>query len=88
MDPPYLHTGTQRIINADEIAHHLDRIRELILIRHANYIRQSSGLVVEEILNFRLKVANFHPLACRAYRELREFLVKKHAIVTFQNQDN
>ena len=36
MDPPYLHTGTQRLINADEIEHQLDRIRELILIRHAN----------------------------------------------------
>ena len=88
MDPPYLHSGTQRLLIADDIKQHLDRIRELIIIRHANYIRQSSGLVVDEILNFRFKMANFHPLRGRAYRELPDFLAKKHAIVKVQNQDN
>ena len=61
MDPPYLQTGTQLLINADEFEHHRDRIRELFLIRHAKYIRQSSGLVVVDILNFRFQVANSAP---------------------------
>ena len=87
MDPPSLHKGTQRLINADEIEDQLDPIRELILIRHANYIRQTSGLVVYEILNFRVKVANFHPLTGRAYRELLEFLAKRNGSVNVQNLD-
>ena len=41
MDPPYLHTGTQRLLIVDEIEQQLDRIGELILMRHAKYIRHS-----------------------------------------------
>ena len=44
--------------------------------------------MVDEILTFRFKVANYHTLPFRAYRELPEFPVKKHAIVNVQNQDN
>ena len=40
-DPTYLNTGTQRLLNADEIEQHMDRVRKLMLIRPANYIRQS-----------------------------------------------
>ena len=74
MVPHYPHRGTRRLLIADEIEDHLQRVRDFILILHANFIRQSSGLGVNEILNFRFKVANFHPLPGRAYRELPEFL--------------
>ena len=44
--------------------------------------------LVEEILTLRFKVAIFHPLHDRAYREMPEFLANIHAIVNGQNQDN
>ena len=88
MQATYLHTGTQRLLREDEIEQHLDKVREVILLRHAHFIRQSSGLVVDEILNCRFKVSNFHPLPGRAYRQMPEFLAKKHAIINVQNEDN
>ena len=60
----------------------------IILLRNAHVVRQSSGLVLAEVLSFRFKVSEFLPLAGREYKQLPTFLAKKKAIVNVQNTDN
>ena len=88
MDDPYLHTGSLVLMHPSALEERLDEVERQILIRNANYIRDSSGLVVEDIFDFRLKFCKYNPLVGRAYQELPKFLKNKHAIINVQNRDN
>ena len=88
MDPPYLHTGTQTLIDPSGLEQKLDDVENAVLTKNANFVRQSSGLVVEDILDFRFRVSKYNPLAARGFQQLPKFLKNKHAIVNIQNQDN
>ena len=88
MKPQYLHTGKRRLMNHEELQEKLDAMVGPILLHNAHFVRQSSGLVLADVLSFRFKVCEFLPLVGRAYKELPTFLAKKHAIVNVQNTDN
>ena len=59
-----------------------------ILLHNAHIVRQSSGLVLPEVLTFRYKVCESLPLVGREYTQLLAFLGKKTAIVKVQNTEN
>ena len=88
MKPVYLHSGKRRVMNATELEETLEDIRQTILIRNSNFNRASSGLVLDDILGFRLKICEYRPLAGRCHRELPKFLKKKHCILNIINEDN
>jgi len=87
MDPPYLNSGRLILVDPSGIQDKLDEIHRLMLDKNANFVRQSSGLVLDDILDFRFKVCEFNPLA-RSYLPLPKFLRNKGAIVNIQNTDN
>ena len=88
MKPQYLHTGKRRLMNHEELAEKLDAMVGAILLHNVLFVRQSSGLVLADVLSFRFKVCEYLPLVGRAYKELPIFLAKKKAIVNVQNTDN
>ena len=61
---------------------------ELILHHNANYIRESLGFRVYDILGLRFKIAQYNQLAGRKHQELPEFLANKKEIMNVQNRDN
>ena len=75
-------------MNHEQLEEKLDAIVGTILLHNAHFVRQSSGLVLADVLSFRFKVCEFLPLVRRAYKELPTFLAKKHAIVNVQITDN
>ena len=87
-DSHILSSGTMRLLNVEEIEHLRDRVREPIILLQRNHIRQSTGLVLDSIMTLKFKLATFHPLPCRSYRELANFLAQKHAIINVPNKGN
>ena len=68
MVPPYLKAGKRTLMHAKDIESKLDEVLQTILTRNANFIRQHSGMVLEDILTLQLKVVEYLPLNGRAYR--------------------
>ena len=88
MKPQYLHTSKRRLINHEELEEKLDAMLGTILLHNAHFVRQSSRLVLPDVLTFRFKASEFLPLVGREYKQLPTFLAKKKAIVKFRNTDN
>ena len=65
----------------DEELEKLDGMVGTILLHNANFVRQSSGLILADVLSFRFKVCQVLPLVVREYKELPTFLAKNKAIV-------
>ena len=59
-----------------------------ILLHNAHFVRQSSGLVLADVLSFRFKVCEYLPLVGREYKQLPIFLARKKSIINVQNTDN
>ena len=87
MQPPFLHSGKKILLNETELDTTLDEITQSLFIRKAHFNLQNSGLVLEDILNFRFKISVFNPLVGLGYKELPQFLAKKHSIINVQNTD-
>ena len=83
----YLHSGKRRIINDFELDEKLEDIKQAILLRNSNYNRESSGLVLDEILGFRFRICEFQPLRGHCHQELPPFLQLKHCIINVKNTD-
>ena len=68
------------------------RMLDQILARNDNYIRESSGLVIDEIITATLHIAEYNPLrsisAGSNFQNLPDFLEKKKAIINVINTDN
>ena len=86
--PQYLHTGKRRLMNHEELEEKLDAMTGTILVHNADFVRQSSWLVLADVVTFRFKVCEFLPLVGREYKQLPTFLGKKKAIVNVHNTDN
>ena len=67
MRPQYLHTGKRRLMNHEELEEKLDGMVGTILLHNAHFVRQSSGLVLADVLSFRFKVCEFLPLVGREF---------------------
>ena len=61
---------------------------EWILLRNVNIVRQSSGLVLADVLAFGYKVCEFLALGGRLYQDLPKFLLEKNAIINVKNNGN
>ena len=61
---------------------------ENILEHKANYIKESSLLMLDDIVGSRFKIVHYNPLAGRKNRELPDFLVTKKEIINVLNRDN
>ena len=81
MKPQYVHTGKRRLMNHEELEEKLDAMVGAILLHNALFVRQSSGLVLADVLTFRFKVCEYLPLVGREFKQLPTFLAKKKAIV-------
>ena len=88
MKPQYLPTGKRRLMNHEQFEEKLDAMVGTIPRHNADWVRQSSRLVLPDVLAFRFKMCEFLPLVGREYRQLPTFLTKKTAIVNVQNNDN
>ena len=63
-----------------------------ILARNDNYMREKSGLIIQEVLTATLNIADHNPLlpisAGSSFQPLPQFLLRKMAIVNVVNKDN
>ena len=75
-------------MNHEELEAKLDGMVGAILLQNALYVRQSSGLVLADVVSFRFKVCEYLPLVGREFKQLPTFLAQKKAIVNVQNTDN
>ena len=66
----------------------MDGMVGAILLHNALYVRQSSGLVLADVLSFRFNVCEYLPLVGREFKQVPTFLAQKKAIVNIQNTDN
>ena len=88
MKPEYIHTGKRRLMNHEELEKKLDAVVVTILLHIADFVRQSSLLVLADVLSFRFMVCEFLPLVGREYKQLPNFLAKNKAIVNILNSIN
>ena len=87
MKPQYPNSGKLVLTHIANLNDQIERMSELVLEHNANYIRESSGWRVDDILGFRFNIAHYNPLAGRKHRELPPFLANKEAIINVQNRD-
>ena len=87
MKPTYLNTGPIHLLVAQDVDDRLDEINSRVLERNAGFIRDNSGLVLEDVLSCEIKIVQYRPIG-RAYRQLPHYLVAKHAIINIKNNDN
>ena len=85
----FLHTTMRRVTSVAGIPHVLQCFEDEILNRNANYMRNESGLIIDEISDCRLNMATYAPLISgSSYAKLPTFLINKKAIVNVNNKDN
>jgi hypothetical protein len=87
---PVLRTRLIAVLRARAIPQFVHDVLETLRTRHATYMRESSGLQLESIRMGDTQIARVKHMtyAGRAYAELAQFLLKKHAIVNVHNSDN
>ena len=84
----YLNTGNLQLTNEFQLEEVMKTIKDRILLRHAHFIREQSGLILKKIHSTRFKVAEYLPLGGSKHHELPEFLKSKKAIINVKNKDN
>ena len=70
MTPKYLNTGRRTLFHAKDIEDKLDEVVHTILLRNAHFIRDNSGLVLDDILRLHYKADEYLPVVGRAYKVL------------------
>ena len=85
--PVHLITGKLRLLHWLELQDRLHDVERLILMRKVGFVRENWGLVVDDLLNFHIKISKFHPMG-RGFQKLPKCLWKKHAIVNVKNHEN
>ena len=63
MKPQYLLSGKIVLTQMDNLADQIERMSELLLEYKTNYIRDRSGLSLDDILGFRVRIARYNPIA-------------------------
>ena len=76
------------LIHPSQIDEKLDAAVEDIMVRNAQFIRDKSGLVLEDIVEFKFFIFRMKNLHGRSYQPLPKFLEKKRAIINVKNTDN
>ena len=76
------------IIAATDIPDFINRCNTEILTRNANFLRESSGLILSDIHNMDINISKYNPLAAHGFQELPPFLKNKKCIVNIQNEDD
>ena len=61
-------------MNHEELEEKLDAMVATILLHNAHFDRQSSGLVLANVLSFPFKVSEFLPIVGLEYKQLPIFL--------------
>ena len=74
MAPKYLKTGRRTLFHAKDMEDKLHEVVQTILVRNAHFIRDNSGLVLDDILRLHYKADEYLPMVGRAYQELPQFL--------------
>ena len=87
MKPPYLNTGPITLLVAQDVDDRLDEINSRVLERNAGFIRDSSCLLLDDVLSSEIKIVHYRPIG-RAYLQLSHFLAANHAIFNVKNNDN
>jgi hypothetical protein len=87
---PVLRTKLIAVLRTRAIPQLLHSVLETLRSRHAAYMRESSGLRLEEITTAEVQIAKVKYMVYSglAYAQLPPFLFKKNAIVNVQNTDN
>ena len=86
MRPKSLHTAKRRLMK-----HELEKLQAMVesmVLRNDHFLRQSSGLVLVDVLSFRYKGCEFLPLVGREFKQVHTLLAKKNAIVNVKIIDN
>ena len=86
----YLRTPMMAIISEFAIRNVTQQLLSTIRLRHANFMRDSSGLRLSKVVNLDTYITKFSPLSHvgHGFANLPPFLVNKKAIVNVQNKDN
>ena len=86
---PYFSSSTMTVTNKDEILEKIELAEEEILKRIAVWISESSGWVIEEILNHYINVVSYIPLRGNSYIPLpKELRNSKKGLINLKNEDN
>ena len=83
----YLHSAKQMLFDRDELEIRLDHVIDVLSNCNANYHRHASGLVLDEILKTRFKVAKYDKMIGEGYSKLPKYLIGKRAIINVKNDD-
>jgi hypothetical protein len=78
------------VLRKQAIPQFIHSVLETLRTRHANFMRESSGLRLESIRMGDIQITRVEHMSYsgRAYTELPTFLDKKKAIVNVHNNDN
>ena len=66
----------------------LDPLREKVQLRNANFLRNASPFVLDNVESAVVHVARYAHTQGGTFRELPQFLALKHCIVNVKNEDN
>jgi hypothetical protein len=85
-DPVYIRPPAFTVHNKGDID--LKTVFDDILNGNCNHIRYKSGLIIRDVLQLDLQMAEFHPMSGSSYQPLPKFLQYKNAIINVKNTDN
>ena len=84
----HLTTHTAVLHNDFQIDQVLDRLGEEVQFRNANFLRNASPFVLDNVESAVVHVARYAPTQGGTFRELPEFLALKKCVVNVRNTDN
>ena len=84
----HLRSRRLKVFLADDLSERYEVIKNDVLERNANYVKDKSGLILYAILSLDYEIDKYAPLAGSAYVPLPLKLARKKAIINVQNTDN
>jgi hypothetical protein len=76
------------VFSLHDINNVLEILMEDILKRNANHIRESSGLVIKEIVSGKICISRYQPVGGSQFIKLPDALRNKRCIINVRNVDN
>ena len=84
----FLHSRAMKLFKGDDIAERFEVLKNDVIERNTNYVKDKSGLVLYAIVSLDYKISKYAPLAAAGYKPLPVKLANKKAIINVQNSDN
>jgi len=83
----HLRPKAQILFNDIEIGSVLKAVCDQIINNNSNFVREKSGLVIDQVLRASINFAKHNPLAGSSFEDLPTFVKNKKSVINVKNKD-